>query len=139
MTEIKWVAELPGKPVGQRRAKSYTPREGSADLFEHAAQLVRYPMRWAEYPREIKSPRYAQKLCNAVREGTISAYAPDLGFEAYYRSGKIYVRHNPEALSPTRVAFNEGVEFGRLKAFEEVRNLHGVFHHNLVELQGWPD
>lgn len=140
MTEMKWVAELPGRPVGQRRAKSYTPRGGSADLFEHAAQLVRYPLRWAEYPRELKSPRYAQKFCNALQEGTVAAYSPDLGFEAVYRSatGKVYVRHNPEAVSPTRTAFNEGVAYGRLKVLEEVQKVHQVFHSALVEMEGWP-
>lgn len=137
---MKWVEKPPGRPVGQRRAKNYTPREGSKDLFEHAEQLVRHPMRWAEYPREIKSPRYAQKLCNAVQEGTISAYSPALGFEACYRSvtGKIYVRHNPESVSPTRVAFDEGVAYGRLKALEEVQRLHTAHHQSLMEIQDWP-
>jgi hypothetical protein len=138
--EIKWVAELPGKPPQIRRPRSYTPREGSADLYEHAAALLENPMAWAEYPRELKSPRYAQKLCNALQEGTIAAYSPDLGFEAVYRSvtGKIYVRHNPEASSPTRVAFTQGVEHGRLKALEEVKKLNSDFHQSLIGLEGWP-
>jgi hypothetical protein len=136
--EMKWVAEIPGRPPDERRGKSYKPREGSKDLFDHAAQLVRYPMRWAEYPREFKSPRYANSFCNALRDGTISAYSPDLGFEARTRSGKIYVRHNPDAASPTRVAFMEGMEHGRLKALEEVKKLNSEYHKALVDIEGWP-
>lgn len=136
--KMKWVKELPGRPLSLRRPKSYAPRGGSADLHEHAAQLVRYPMRWAQWPREIKSSRYAQKLVNAVQEGTIAAYTPDLGFEAAYREGTIYVRHNPDMFSPTRVAFNQGVEHGRMKALEDVKKLHTAYHQELTDLKGWP-
>ena len=95
----------------QPRRGFYTPRGESKDLHEHAAELVKHPMRWSKYPRTI-TIRQAQSITNALQEGLIAAYSPDLGFEAARRGGDIYVRHNPDYIMPSRVAFYDGHRAG---------------------------
>lgn len=119
MSRIEWVDELPGRPPEPRRG-FYTPRGDSQDLHDHAAALVKHPMRWAKYPRKV-SVRQAYSITNALQEGVIAAYSPQLGFEAVRRGADIYVRHNPECVSPSQLAFFDGYRAGVRRTIETIR------------------
>jgi hypothetical protein len=129
---MQWVDELPGQPPAARRL-AYKPREGSADLYEHAAELVRYPMRWARYPRHL-SARQAKIVADRIGAGTVGAYNREMGFEAVLRSGEIYVRHNPAYVNPARVAFYDGYHKGVRETIEKVRAHLYTFRTGLAEI-----
>lgn len=79
-------------------------------------------MRWAKYPR-VLTPRSAARLADAIKEGTISAYDPNYGFESAARNGICYVRYNPDAINPHKVAYKEGYDAGRKEAIEIFRSM----------------
>lgn len=139
MPEMEWVDELPGEPYEKLspQRKSYRPREQSQDLHDHAIQLIRNPMRWAKYPRPLKTADSAQRTANAVREGTLAAYSPKLGFQVASRHGACYIRYNPDAMDPHKVAWNEGYEKGRKDAMSEVATALWDFRAVLSKIEGW--
>lgn len=138
--KMHWVEELPGKPHQPRRG-FYKPRESTRDLQEHAVELIRQPLRWAKYPRPL-SRRMARSVACNIAEGALQAYNPDLGFETAVRGDELYVRHNPDIVSPIEVARREGYEAGVREALTKVRSgLYDfrVFMRRLEEESGYAD
>lgn len=139
MTNVDWVDELPGEPYEKLspQRKPYASREQSQDLHDHADQLKRNPMRWAVYPRPLKSAGSATRTASAIREGTFAAYSPKLGFQAASRQGVCYVRYNPDAISPHKVSWSEGYEKGRKDAMNEVSTAIWDFREAVSNIVGW--
>lgn len=120
MVEVEWIDELPGQPI-QRPRGFYTPRGDSQDLHDHAAELIKHPMRWSRYPRDTTGRR-ARTIANALQEGSVAAYSPRLGFEAVCRGKDIYVRHNPDCVAPSARAFLDGYRKGVRDTVDRVRD-----------------
>lgn len=121
MPDVELLDELPGKPYEGRRPP-YKPRKDSEDLRVHAELLMKHPMKWARYPRQLTS--WSGKRCaDAIREGTITSFDPAHGFESASRDDICYVRYNPDAIDPYKVAYKEGYDAGRKEAIENFRSM----------------
>jgi hypothetical protein len=116
---MQWVEELPGRPPRERK-QLYAPREETKDLHEHAAVLLKHPMRWAKYPRPL-SERMARSVASRISEGGLAAYHPDKGFEAVRRGVDIYVRHNPDCADLLTLSYFKGYRAGVRDAVDKVR------------------
>jgi hypothetical protein len=132
---VEFLDELPGKPFESRRGL-YVPREQSRDLIEHAVILRQHPMRWARYPRPL-TKLTAHRMAQAIRDGVIQAYRPDLGFEAASRQERCYVRYNPDRTTGSILTFQEGYAKGRREALAEVAAKIWDFRQSLRDLDGW--
>jgi hypothetical protein len=139
MANAEWVDELPGKSYEElsQQRNHYRPRDQSKDLYEHAALLIGHPMRWAKYPRPLATAYSARRMSDAIREGTLAAFDPKLGFQSASRDGVCYVRYNPEAIDPHKVAFREGYESGRRDAMREVAGAVWEFRQWVSSIEGW--
>lgn len=137
---VEWVDELPGRPyeATHRNPRPNKPQDRSKDLWDHAAELMANPMRWARYPRPLTWSS-ATRLSDAIREGTIAAYRPDAGFQSASREGVCYVRYNPEAKNPYNVAYGQGYADGRKDAMSDVGVALWSFRRMVAGIEGWED
>ena len=96
-------------------------------------------MKWARYPRTLASHHSEKRMADAIREGTISAYAPERGFEAATRGGLCYIRFNPDAVGHAKVAFDEGYAAGRRDVLNEIHSAVWKVREAFRDIPGWED
>lgn len=134
--------ELPGDPYEKRtaRLRNNYPRETSADLHAHARELMANPMKWSLYPRPLKkTTANAGRMASAIREKTVAAYDPSLGFQAASREGRCYIRYNPDAVDPHKEAYALGYADGRREAMAEVAVAVWDMRQTVAKIEGWSD
>lgn len=140
MTNIEWVDELPGAPYDATvRGRPNKIQNRSQDLYDHAAVLAANPMRWAKYPRPLASKVSAGRTASFIREGNIAAYHPSAGFQVCSRGADCYIRYNPDAEDPYRIAYGEGHTQGRKDAMTEVHSALWDFRQKIAGVQGWEE
>jgi hypothetical protein len=87
------------------------PRPQTYDWVEIAERLKANPLQWA---RIFTGGRVS--IANAVRQGSVNAVHPDLGFEVQTRNNvrenprtcDLYLRFNPDRVKPLRSAITKG-------------------------------
>ncbi len=132
MTSYEFLDELPGKSYEASIKNKNTARADSQDLYDHAAVLIRNPMKWSKYPRQVAS---SSVVYNNIRGGTCAAYDPELGFQVAIRKRVLYIRYNPEAVSPIRVAYQQGYDKGVFNTIKKFHPLVVALHVGYLEIK----